>query len=273
MVISPRTVEFQTSVKMSKLHLIAKSIRAELRRRLLGARLSCKQDVCDAPTLIIAPHPDDETFAAGGLIALKRKAGVPVRLVLLTDGERSLQAWSELPAGEVGRVRRRQFERAIACLGVDPGQAVCCRLADGMIPRRESPGFGQAVEDLAAEIAAHRPREVYCPHPHDALPDHEAAARIALAAVQASGHRPRLIFYPVWAWFNARWPIRRQFDFRRAWRLDIRRVCAAKAAAMAEYLDHRPPGRDVPYCGRLPGSLIRAARATNEIYFDANGID
>ena len=46
------------------------------------------------PTLVLAPHPDDETLGAGGLIARLRRAGVPVTIVAITDGE---NAYADTP--------------------------------------------------------------------------------------------------------------------------------------------------------------------------------
>ena len=37
--------------------------------------------VSDKSALVVAPHPDDETFACGGLIRLKRAAGARVRVI------------------------------------------------------------------------------------------------------------------------------------------------------------------------------------------------
>ena len=39
------------------------------------------------PTVVVAPHPDDETLAAGGLIAALTSRGIPVTVVAVTDGE------------------------------------------------------------------------------------------------------------------------------------------------------------------------------------------
>ena len=40
-----------------------------------------------ASLLVIAPHPDDETLAVGGLIAAQRAKGLEVVVVAVTDGE------------------------------------------------------------------------------------------------------------------------------------------------------------------------------------------
>jgi len=42
--------------------------------------------------LVVAPHPDDETLATGGLLGRLIGAGCTVRIVFLTDGERNILA-------------------------------------------------------------------------------------------------------------------------------------------------------------------------------------
>ncbi len=41
------------------------------------------------PTVVVAPHPDDETLGCGVLIAAKRRLGAEVAVVFLTDGAAS----------------------------------------------------------------------------------------------------------------------------------------------------------------------------------------
>ncbi len=41
----------------------------------------------ERPVLVVAPHRDDETLGAGGLIAAQRSRGIEVRVVAVTDGE------------------------------------------------------------------------------------------------------------------------------------------------------------------------------------------
>jgi LmbE family N-acetylglucosaminyl deacetylase len=44
-------------------------------------------DPGNAPILFLSPHPDDESLAAGGLLAAQRERGVEITLVAVTDGE------------------------------------------------------------------------------------------------------------------------------------------------------------------------------------------
>lgn len=68
--------------------------------------------------LVVAPHPDDETLAAGGLIQRVLMRGGAVRVVLVTAGDGYIEAVSH----ETGRPRPRPAEylgayakRALPC--------------------------------------------------------------------------------------------------------------------------------------------------------------
>ena len=250
-----------------KLKNAVKEARATWRRASAVKRLPARQ-VSAEPAVVVAPHPDDETFGTGGLIALKRARNVPVTVILLTDGEASLNRFAEISPEAVGRARRNQAIAAAGHLGLDSADVVGLGLADGKIPRKGQPGFEEAVARLAGELDRQGAREIYCPHPHDGLPDHEAAAGIALAAASRLGSQFRIHFYVVWAWFNAQSPLRDRLDLDAGWRLDIGTVYAEKQAAIAQYLDgERAPGGH-PYCGYLPAAISDCGRADYEVFFD-----
>jgi LmbE family N-acetylglucosaminyl deacetylase len=222
--------------------------------------------------MIIAPHPDDETFGCGGLIKLKCDAGVSVRIVLLTDGEAVGSAPGE-SRETVVEARRREFVEACHKLGVQTDDLRFLHLPDGALPQRGMPGFGSAMCALLAEIEDFAPAEVYCTHENDIRPDHVAAAHVAQAALKAWGGPCRLFFYPVWMWYHASSGLRKRLDCHGAWRLDIKRVLSAKKQAMEAYLD--APQRTSaghPFCGRLPLSFLSNFRRRYEVYFPASGL-
>src|SRR6185436_8274566 len=55
--------------------------------RAPGPRVATLPVTADTRLLIVAPHPDDEILAAGGLIQHLRAANGTLRVVYLTDGE------------------------------------------------------------------------------------------------------------------------------------------------------------------------------------------
>ena len=60
-------------------------------------------------TVVVAPHTEDETLLSGGLIAHQARAGVPVIVLAVTDGEAApIQATrTGSPVNGVGNSARR----------------------------------------------------------------------------------------------------------------------------------------------------------------------
>ena len=154
--------------------------------------------------LVFAPHPDDETLAAGELIQMARACGACVRVVFATDGEDNPwpQRWLEKRwrIGAAGRARwaaRRRGEAtsALALLGLDgardarflgwPDQG----LTDVLMCNGEGVGL------LAAEIRAFMPTHVVMPALGDRHPDHSALhVMLRLALLDAGIDCMRLDF-------------------------------------------------------------------------------
>jgi LmbE family N-acetylglucosaminyl deacetylase len=86
-----------------------------------------------ARLLVVAPHPDDETIGAGGLIQQVRDAGGAVRIVYLTDGEgypdgvrASEHRIKPDPFNyrDYGKRRQHEAREALRTLGVDDKDAL-----------------------------------------------------------------------------------------------------------------------------------------------------
>lgn len=153
-------------------------------RRLLEGLLAARSWGADgvavglpsvARVLALAPHPDDETLAFGGTLALLTDAGAAVTLVLVTDGEATLGSGSA--PEEIARTRRAEGERAAAVLGV--GDLRALGLPDRGLPAHIDELAG-AVRELLTEL---RPQLVLLPWFLDASEDHRAL-NLALAAAE-----------------------------------------------------------------------------------------
>ena len=68
--------------------------------------------------LVVGAHPDDETFIAGGLIAMARANGQRVVCVTATKGEAGVQDEQEWPKERLAVIREKELEKALAVLGV-----------------------------------------------------------------------------------------------------------------------------------------------------------
>ncbi len=141
----------------------------------------------ERPMLVIAPHPDDETLAAGGLIATQRSRGVEVRVVAVTDGE---LAYGDTPG--LAEIRQKEQEKALAILGVPSEDVIRLRLPDSSVEK-----FEDILVDALVDLVSPDTR-VVAPWQGDFHPDHEACGRAAKHVSQISG--AKLISYFFWTW-------------------------------------------------------------------------
>jgi LmbE family N-acetylglucosaminyl deacetylase len=222
----------------------------------------------DKPALIVAPHPDDETFSCGGLILLKRAAGVPVRVVILTDGEAVESGKCERPETVIA-ARKREASAACQRLDVEADSVRWIHLPDGKLPRSGQPGFDEAARAILTEIKLFAPGEVYCPHVHDRHSDHIAANQLAHEALRRWSQPCALFYYPVWMWYHASSGLRKRLDTLGAWRLDVSAVLSGKQHATDAYLNAPKTSQGNPYCGRLPWAFHQVFRRKYEVYFAA----
>ena len=132
--------------------------------------------------LVLAPHPDDEVFGCGGAIASHARNGVPVHVVILTDGARF---------GEVS-VRASESRAAAKVLGY--GEPQFWSLPDRGLGYSET-----LVQRILDCIADGNTDLVYAPSPWEIHPDHRQTAWLAMEAVRRTGHATRLAFYEVGA--------------------------------------------------------------------------
>ena len=146
------------------------------------------RDPADLPTrvLCIAPHPDDETIACGGMLAFHAERGDAVRVLVLTDGG----------AGTGGAERdelvaRRSAEVRAACAALGVGAPRLLGLEDGRLG-----AVPELVRMLELELAEFEPELVYAPAPTEVHADHLAAARACAAALTA-GPRREVLSYGV----------------------------------------------------------------------------
>ena len=153
--------------------------------------------------LVVVPHPDDETLAAGGLIQIALAIGAALRVVIATDGDDNPwpQRWIEKrwridadARRRWGQRRRVEAAEALVRLGVAaddirhygwPDQGLTSLLM------RDA----QCEDQLVAEIVEFAPSLIVAPSLADRHPDHSALrvmlelalARTSLAACPRLG--------------------------------------------------------------------------------------
>jgi LmbE family N-acetylglucosaminyl deacetylase len=174
--------------------------------------------------LVIAPHPDDETIAPGGLIQTALANGTQVRVVIVTNGDGQFMAPAIFgledalsPDGYIAMGERRQAEslKALEQLGLseeniiflgypdrgiepmlhenwaeaNPYTAPFTRTDHSPYTNSFTPGArycGSALfADLETILSEFHPDLVVLPHPADQHSDHQAASNFTQLAVAA----------------------------------------------------------------------------------------
>lgn len=173
--------------------------------------------------LVVAPHPDDETLGAGGLIQRVLHSGGAVQVVFMTSGDgflegvvsaRHVQHPQAQDYRAYGMLRQGEARQALAALGVSSKDVLFLGFPDsGLCPLRitypidngrnylspftlkDRPPIANAVlpsteyngEDLMQELTwvlqHFRPTLVVTVHPRDQHPDHCATYRFVSDAL------------------------------------------------------------------------------------------
>lgn len=150
--------------------------------------------------LVFAPHPDDESLACGGLIAILLSLNHPVHVIFLSDGSMSHPGSGKFPAAILSRLRAREALSALALLGVPAGQVFFLELKDGSLPHTDSPGFEQAVKTVSQHIKEIQPDTIVLPWRRDTHKDHRACWHLVNGALILSGRSVLALEYPLWLW-------------------------------------------------------------------------
>jgi LmbE family N-acetylglucosaminyl deacetylase len=163
--------------------------------------------------LILAPHPDDETIATGGVIQKAVALGAPVRLVFLTYGDNAETSFIVYrrrllirgkSVQQMGLVRHDEGVAAAGVLGLRPDQVTFLGYPDfrtlviwsqhwgdiapcksmftqtTVVPYHNAfrPGTPYHAHEILADVEHHirefRPTKVFVSHPGDHNPDHLA---------------------------------------------------------------------------------------------------
>ena len=130
-------------------------------------------------TMVVVPHPDDESLSTGGLIARLRRNLVDTVVVAVTDGDAAYPG--EVDGDRLAAIRRREQEAALAELDVPVVSQHRLGYDDGGVAARE----GELIGTLTELISRHGVVHVVAPWTGDHHPDHEAVGRAALAAARA----------------------------------------------------------------------------------------
>jgi LmbE family N-acetylglucosaminyl deacetylase len=149
----------------------------------------------DGGVLVIAPHPDDESLACGGLIAEACATGRPAIVIVVSDGTGSHPHSRAYPRARLRALREAEARQAVSALGLPPRSLEFLRLPDRFVPS-EGARARAAVEQIVAAARKISASALFVSWRHDPHCDHQAAYSLARGAQQELG--VALYEYSVW---------------------------------------------------------------------------
>jgi LmbE family N-acetylglucosaminyl deacetylase len=147
--------------------------------------------------LLIAPHPDDESLAMGGIIQRALKAGAAVRVLFATNGDRNPwpQRWLEKrwrighdESQRWGAMRCREARAALKELGFHT-EAHFLNFPDQGVTRLLLRADSEIIERLCRELDEWQPTLLVLPSAYDLHPDHNALFVLSQIALDRLGRR------------------------------------------------------------------------------------
>lgn len=151
--------------------------------------------------MVVAPHPDDETFGCGMALASVAAAGIPICFVLLTNGEASHPGSKQFEQKQLADLRRGEFETALSILapGCHP-HVLRLNLPDGATSSADL--SDDVFERLTSFAQEHSVASVWTTWRGDPHCDHRTASLLGRRLAGFTGSR--LFEFPVWGRFGAR---------------------------------------------------------------------
>jgi LmbE family N-acetylglucosaminyl deacetylase len=191
--------------------------------------------------LVIAPHPDDETFGCGGTLALAVRAIPSVHVLFITDGGASHPGHSLIAPETLASMRLEEAHLATEALGVDWRRVSFLNERDGTLGGLTPSRHREVAGAVASRLSALRPDAIFLPKSGDGSSEHESAFALVRDAVLLAGITPRILGFPVWSWWNPLLLARSLPTVQRIWRVDVRSTLGPKAHAMACYASQTKP--------------------------------
>jgi LmbE family N-acetylglucosaminyl deacetylase len=150
----------------------------------IRAQMALARDVtaelAKGAALVLTPHPDDETIACGLIMAHKVAKGIPVTVVLATDGRGGWYSDEPEPSPEdIGVLRHAEWHRGLDALGVGTNARQEFGLPDGGLEDHEA----ELTARIGRLLEEHRPAQVFVTSPDDLHADHRALGRATCQAL------------------------------------------------------------------------------------------
>lgn len=146
--------------------------------------------------VVVAPHPDDETLGAAGIMCWAGQMGAEINLIAVTDGEASHRDSTRVSPTELRIIRAGERDRAVHALDLAV-DVVRLGLPDGDVSSHRH----RLCESLTALLTAEC--TVLAPWSKDGHDDHHATAVAAAEAAASTGST--FLEYLVWGKVGRSW--------------------------------------------------------------------
>lgn len=212
-----------------------------------------------ARLVVVAPHPDDEILACGGLLQMLAASAPAPLFVAVTDGEASHPGSSAWPPARLRATRPGETLAALRCLGLDGPAMLRLGIADGGVTAAEG-ALARRLGDILAPGDV-----VVTTWRYDGHPDHEACARACAEAAAQCG--ARTLEVPIWGWHWST-PGDAAMPLAQARKLALpQAVLARKRAAMACFRSQVLPDASRGAEAVVPAAALERVLNPFELYF------
>ena len=145
--------------------------------------------------LLLAPHPDDEVLACGGLLQRWYRLGAHIDIWMITDGEACFG--DDVDAAEVATRRRLEAGEAHKRLSIE-ATVTWLELPDSKVARHAQQL--QAMLNAYLDSTERAQLVLIAPLPLDGHPDHNCVGAVAYEL--ARQRKLMLLQYPIWMWHS-----------------------------------------------------------------------
>ena len=157
-------------------------------------QIKTSDDVRQLGTILsVWAHPDDETFCAGGLMAVAITNGQTVICITATKGEAGVQDEERWPAKELASIREKELHAALKVLGIKEHHFL--QYKDGECKEAD---VQEAAKQIQVFIEKRQPDTIltFGLEGLTGHPDHQAISGWVDAAVELASHQPK-VFHAV----------------------------------------------------------------------------
>lgn len=207
-------------------------------------------------SVIIVPHPDDEVFGCGGLIARLVAKGQTPHVIVLTGGGGSHRGCCSTSETDIISARQKLTHKAILALGLPELHLHELGFTDGHI----SEGNPEEKKKLETIISKIKPNVILVPHHGEGWPDHLAAR---VFGIELAGDDTEVYEYCVWMWYYRQ----KHLDWKNAFVVNMTEAeHQKKLKAIRTYHSALAPcGK--PWVGVLPKLFLKANSTNLELFF------